>query len=267
VNAVDGDLASDQKYLRAALYNQYNVILALGAVAFAVAFASWGPVIAGLLGEAVWLFVAPRLPSFRRSVDRSVARAGNAKAIEALAPEYAQRLVVVEQDVREIESLCASRADLSAEQRLEVSRRLQPVVQTFLTVCDTHQRLRRVTSTAPLGELQAEVSSLHQSLSTETDLGVRASLRRALNVADRRIKQLESNEAAARSLELALSTMQKSLAMLKEGAAGLSTGPELCAEVDAAATQLTRAATLDVERDIELSSGGGRTSALPPALS
>lgn len=263
---MDGDLASDQKYLRAALYNQYNVILALGSIAFAVALASWVPVIVGLLGEAAWLFAAPRLPSFRRSADARSVRAGNAKALEALPPEYAQRLTGVERDVREIESLCATRADLSPEQRQEVSRRLAPVVQTFLVVCNTHQRLRRVSSAAPLGELQAEVSSLHQSLATETDLGVRASLRRALNVAERRIKQLESNEAAARSLELALSTMQKSLAMLKEGAAGLSTGPELCAEVDAAASQLTRAATLEAERDSDPGSGG-RMSALPPALS
>jgi hypothetical protein len=58
--------------------------------------------------------------------------------------------------------------------------------------------------------------------------------------------------------------MQKSLAMLKEGAAGLSTGPELCAEVDAAATQLARAATLEAERDIELAAG--RVSMPPPAL-
>lgn len=262
---MDGDLAPDQKYLRAALFNQYNVILALGALAFAVALASWVPVIVGLLGEAVWLFVGPRLESFRRSADARGVRAHNARAIEGLAPEYAQRVVSVERDVQEIESLCATRADLSAEQRFEVKRRLQPVVHTFLVVCNTHQRLRRVSTTAPLGELSAEVSALHQSLATETDLGVRASLRRALNVADRRIKQLEGNEAATRSLELALSTMQKSLAMLKEGAAGLSTGPELCAEVDAAASQLTRAATLEAERDMDFNSPG-RVSTLPPAL-
>jgi hypothetical protein len=262
---VDGELAPDQKYLRAALYNQYNVILAIGAVGFAVALASWVPVIIGLLGEAVWLFVAPRLSSFRQSADARAVRLDNAKAIESLPPEYVQRLAVVERDIKEIEGLCATRADLSPEQRLEVARRLRPVVPNFITVCDTHQRLRRVAGTAPLGELHVEVSSLHQSLSTETDLGVRASLRRALNVAERRIKQHETNEAAARSLELALLTMQKSLAMLKEGAAGLSTGPELCAEVDAAATQLTRAATLEAERDIELS-GAGRVSMPPPAL-
>ncbi len=262
---MDAELAPDQKYLRAALYDQYNLILAFGCIAFAVALASWLPVIVGLVGEAAWLFVAPRLDSFRQRADARISRSDNARAVEALAPEYAQRVASVAQDVREIESLCAARADLTAAQKLEVSRRMWPVQHTFLAVCATHQRLARVAAAAPLGELNAEVSTIHQSLATETDIGVRASLRRALTVAERRIKQLDGNEAASRSLELALQTLQKSLAMLKEGAAGLSTGPELCAEADAAASQLTRAAALEAEREIEL--GSGRVSALPPALS
>lgn len=261
---MEADSARDQRYLRAALTNQYNVILALGAVAFAVAFASWLPAIVALLGEAAWLFIGPRLESFRRRTDALSARADNARAMEGLSPDYAERVTNVESDTTEIEALCAGRHDLTVEQKREVSRRVRPIVQTFITVCATHQRLRRVAAQAPVNELQAEVASLHQSLSTETDLGVRASLRRALNVAERRIKQHEGSDAAARSLDLALSTMQKSLAMLKEGAAGLSTGPELCAEIDAASSQLTRAAALEAERDVEL--GPPRMSSLPPAL-
>ena len=261
---MEADSARDQRYLRAALTNQYNVILALGAVAFAVAFASWVPAIVALLGEAAWLFIGPRLESFRRRTDGLAARADNARAMEALGPDYAQRVTSVERDTVEIEALCAGRHDLTTEQKQEVTRRVRPIVQTFITVCATHQRLRRVAAQAPVNELQAEVASLHQSLSTETDLGVRASLRRALNVAERRIKQHEGSEAATRSIELALSTMQKSLAMLKEGAAGLSTGPELCAEIDGASSQLTRAAALEAEREVEL--GAPRMSSLPPAL-
>jgi hypothetical protein len=142
---------------------------------------------------------------------------------------------------------------------------VRPTLQAFLSVCATHQRLSRVVAQSPVSELSAEISALLQSLSTETDLGVRASLRRALNVAERRIKQFEGNESAARSLELALSTLEKSLMMLKEGAAGLSTGPELCAELDAALSQLSRAAELEAERETDQS--GPRMSALPPALS
>jgi hypothetical protein len=260
---VDGDLAGDQKYLRAALTNQYNVILVLGAGAFAVALASWLPVIVGLVGEAGWLFIGPRLRAFRRHTDALIARADNAKVIDGLAPEYAQRVASVERDAAEIEALCAGRVDLTREQKHEVVRRLRPAVQTFLGVCVTGQRLRRVIVQAPVNELQAEISALLQSLSTETDLGIRASLRRALSVAERRIKQFESNESAARSLELALSTLQRSLAMLKEGAAGLSTGPELCAELDAATSQLFRASTLEAD---DGDTGGPRMSVLPPAL-
>ena len=252
---MQADAAADQKYLRAALTNQYNVILVVGAAAFAAASASWVPLVVAFLGEVVWLFIGPRLEFFRGRADALEARASSAKAIESLPPEYAERAVSLENDVREIEALCATRADLSPEQRLEVSRRLRPVLSAFVNVSTTRQRVRRGLAQAPLAELQAEVASLNQSLATETDLGVRASLRRALSVAERRIKQIEGSEAAARSLELALSTLQKSMAMLKEGAAGLSTASELCAEIDAAAGQLIRAAAVEAERDADAASG------------
>jgi hypothetical protein len=258
---VQADPAADQKYLRAALKNQYNVILVVGAAAFAAAFASWVPLIVAFLGEVIWLFIGPRIESFRGRADVLEARASSVKAIESLPPEYAQRALGLENDVREIEALCATRADLSAEQRLEVSRRLRPALAAFVNVSSTQQRLRRALAQAPLGELQAEVASLNQSLAAETDLGVRASLRRALSVAERRIKQIEANEAAARSLELALSTLQKSMAMLKEGAAGLSTASELCAEIDAASGQLVRAAATEAERDPD--PAAGRVGAQP----
>jgi hypothetical protein len=258
------DLEQDRKYLRAALTNQYNVILVLGALAFAVALASWLPVIVALVGEAAWLFMAPRSDTFRHGVDALSARAEVARAVQSLSPEYAQRVTSVEADAKEIETLCGSRHDLGSEQKQEVVRRLRPVVQAFSNVCAIHQRLRGVAGRAPIQEISAEVASLHQALASETDLGVRASLRRALNVAERRIKQFEANDAAVRSLELALQTMQKSLAMLKEGAAGLSSGPEICAELDAATMQLSRAAALEADREMEF--GAGRMSVLPPAL-
>lgn len=261
---MEAELERDRRYLRAALTNQYNLILLFGLVAFAVALASWLPVLVGLVGEAAWLFVGPRLESFRQRADALVARADTSRALESLSPEYTQQVSSLETDAKEIETLCNARHDLGSEEKQEVSRRLRPVVQAFLSVCGTHQRLRSVAARAPIHEITAEVSSLHQSLSTETDLGVRASLRRALNVAERRIKQFEGNEAAVRSLELALQTLQKSLAMLKEGAAGLSSGPEICAELDAAITQLSRAAAVEAEREMEF--GSGRMSAFPPAL-
>lgn len=262
---MEGDVDRDRKYLRAALLNQYNVILAVGLLAFGAALASWLPVLIGLLGEAVWLFVGPRLESFRRHADSLEARADTARAMQALSPEYAGRVATIEADAREIEAMCRARHDLGPDQKQDVARRLQPALQAFSAVCSSQQRLRNAVAQAPLRELTAEVASIHQSLATETDIGVRASLRRALNAAERRIKHIEGMDAAVRSLELALQTSQKSLAMLKEGAAGLSSGPEICAELDAVTAQLSHAAAHESERDGEVNAG--RMSALPPALS
>src|SRR5690606_15295933 len=140
---------------------------------------------------------------------------------------------------------CRGRHDFGSEQKEEVARRLRPALQAFLGVCATQQRARLVAARAPMHELTAEVAPIHQRLATETDLGVRASLRRARSVAERGIKQIEATEGAVSSLELALQSAQQSLAILKEGAAGLSSGPEMCAEVDAVTSQLSRAAAYE----------------------
>ena len=263
MSAVDSSPESPQKYLRAAFSNQYNLILLSGSVSFSAALASWTPLLSGLVGEAIWLIAGPRLGSFRRRTDTQVERAELTRAMSGLEPQYAEHVVLVEQEAHEIEQLCATRPDLTTEQRLMVTERLRALLRGFVEVSSSHQRLSRAAAQAPVRELQAELSSLHQSLATETDLGVRASLRRALSVAERRIKQLEGNEAARRSLELSLQTLQRSLSLLKEGAAGLSGAVELCSEIDGAAAQLSRAATLETERENEL---GTRVSILPPAI-
>jgi hypothetical protein len=261
---VNSATSAAPNYFRAALANQYNVILFAGSVSFAAALASWAPLVSGLVGEALWLVTGPRLGVFKRRADAIRERMDSERAMSALGPEYGPGFAMVRSAITQIEHACAARSDLFPQQREEVSRRLRPMFQGYLDVCSTHQRLRRVAAQAPLAELQAELSSLHQSLATETDLGMRASLRRAQTVAERRIRQLEGNEAACRSLEMALQTLQKSLAYLEEFTAGMGGAIELCAEIDAAVAQLGRAALLEAERENDLTQG--RVSVLPPAL-
>lgn len=261
---MDAHVADDQKNLRAALLNQYNLILLCGAAAFAVALASFTPLLVGLVGEALWLVVAPRIAGSRASAGARVGGVPPARERGELPPEYAQRVASVERAAAEIEALCASRGDMTPAQRHEVSRRLSASVEVFDAVCATEQRLRRLTAHVPLAELRGEVAALQRALEGETDLGVRASHRRAINAAERRIKQQESQEGAARALELAVANLQRSLVVLREGAAGVSTGDELCAVAAAASADLVRAATLEATRETELSLP--RMSAPPPAL-
>jgi hypothetical protein len=252
-------------YLRAALSNQYNVILLAGSASFSAALASWAPLLSGLVGEALWLVTGPRLRAFQRHADAQQATEASERASApppavSVPPQYAERASTVQGLLRRSEEVCASRNDLSFPERAELGRRLGLLMPAFADVCATHARLRRAALQVPLGDLQTELASLHQALASETDLGVRASLRRGLTVAERRIKQLEGNEAACRSIELALQNFQQALALLAETAAGLATAVELSAEIDSAASQLNRQAAAEAERDLAVN----RT--LPPPL-
>jgi hypothetical protein len=253
-----------QHYFRAALTNQYNVILMAGSLSLAATLASWAPLLTGLVGEAVWLLTAPSLGAFRRRTDAAREAMVAPRPVRAEVPEeYAERAAAVERLLAQVDELCSSRSDLSPAERLEIHQRLAALFPSFLEVCTTHQRLRQAATKVPLGDLQTEVASLHQALGNETDLGIRASLRRGLTVAERRIKQLEGNEAASRSLELALQNFQQSLALLAEAAAGLATAVELGAEIDLAASQLNRQSALEAEREIELTA---LRASVPPPL-
>jgi hypothetical protein len=259
---VNTGAVEDSAYFRAALSNQYNLILFAGSALFAAALASWAPLVAGAAGEALWLVVGPRLQAFRQRTDERRQRRVSDEAIDALPSDYAERVRAVERDVSEIEVLCASHAGVTREERAEVSRRLSPLVPRFLEICAAHVRLRRVTAHGQPGDLTAELSTLNQSLTSESDLGVRASLRRALTVTQRRIKQLEGNDAACRSIELAMQTITKSLSYLKECAAGMNSVAELCAEIDSAVAQLGHVAALEHEQELEVA----QRSSLPPML-
>jgi hypothetical protein len=252
-------------YFLAALSNQYNLILLAGSAAFAAALASWAPLLSGLVGEALWLVTGPRLSAFRRHTDALQQSALPAAAPTALPapqvqPEYTERVAAADSALRRVEEICATRSDLTAADRAEVRRRLAALLPTFVEVCGTHHRLRRAALQVPLADLQTELASLHQALAAETDLGVRASLRRGFTVAERRIKQLESNEAACRSIELGLQNFLQSLALLAEAAAGLSTAAELGTEIESAASQLQRQGAAEVERELSMT----RSSVLPP---
>jgi hypothetical protein len=254
-------------YFRAALANPYNVILLAGSASLSAAWASWAPLLSGLVGEALWLVAGPRLTAFRRHTDAqqhtetAAAVFAAPPAPQPVAPEYAERVAAVESSLRRVEGLFGARSDLTAAERIELGRRLAALLPTFVEVCSTHHRLRRAALQVPLADLQTELASLHQALAAETDLGVRASLRRGLTVAERRIKQLEGNEAACRSIELGLQNFLQSLALLAEAAAGLSTAAELSSEIDSAASQLNRQGAADIERELSLT-----RSSLPPPM-
>jgi hypothetical protein len=248
-------------YLRAALSNQYNLILLAGSASFSAALASWAPLVSGIVGEAMWLVTGPRLRSFRRHTDATLDRESDSRVIDALGPEYMDAVRAVQAAVQRMVSTVLGRGDLTAEQRFQLERRLRPLVHGYANACNTHQRLRRaLTESQPV---VPEVGRLQQALAGEADLGVRASLRRALSVAERRIRYLEGNETACTTIHSGLRNFEQLVAALEIRAAGPTGALELSTEIDAARGFVARLAATDVERESERAD---RISVLPPAL-
>jgi hypothetical protein len=242
-------------YLRAALTNQYNLILLGGSLLFSLAFASWIPLAIAVVAEAVWLLAGPRTESFRRNTDQELMRSAVMRnsvilqqGAESLHPGYASRIGALESEAQEIQTLVASWAG-TAEQKREVTERLEPLLRLFLDLAGSYERLRRFVSTTRKEDLEAEQQALTHSLSNETDFEVRVSMRRALSLAERRIKQLESIETTGRAVEMRMQTIEKSFSYIKSCAISMNDWDQLYAEIDGITAQLRTSATAEAETE------------------
>jgi hypothetical protein len=231
------------------------VILLAGAVLFSVAFASWIPLGLGLLAEAVWLLAGPRLERFRRSIDHDVVRSAVMRnsvilqqGAESLHPGYASRISQLESEAQEIQMLVAGWPG-SADQQREVTERLEPLLRLFLDLAGSYERLRRFVASTRKVDLESEVQTLTHSLANETDFEVRVSMRRALSLAERRIKQLESIETNGRAVEMRMQTIEKSFSYIKSCAVSMTSWDQLYAEIDGITAQLRTSTSSEAETD------------------
>ncbi len=243
------------RYLRAAFTNQYNLILLAGALLFSLAFASWIPLAIGVVAEAVWLIAGPRTDSFKRSIDQDLVRSAVMRnsvilqqGAESLHPGYASRISALESEAQEIHTLVGGWVG-SAEQKREVTERLEPLLRLFLDLAGSYERLRRFVASTRKEDLEAEQRTLTHSLANETDFEVRVSMRRALSLAERRIKQLESIETTARALEMRMQTIEKSFSFIKSCAVSMNNWDQLYAEIDGMTAQLRTSASAEAETE------------------
>jgi hypothetical protein len=243
------------RYLRAAFTHQYNLILLAGALLFSLAFASWIPLAVAVVAEAVWLLAGPRLDSFRKSIDRDIVRSAVMRnsvilqqGAESLHPGYASRISALESEAQEIHVLVGGWVG-SAEQKREVTERLEPLLRLFLDLASSYERLRRFVASTRKEDLESEQQTLTHSLANETDFEVRVSMRRALSLAERRIKQLESIETTARALEMRMQTIEKSFSYIKSCAVSMNSWDQLYAEIDGITAQLRTSSTAEAETE------------------
>ena len=240
-------------YFSPAFLVQYNLILLGGAALFALAAASLVPLGVGLALEVLWLGIGPSLPAFRRWVDARETPTEADIPSSFPAPEpgivgldlgYGSRILAMRAHVHEIA------AKVTAPQATELGNALAklPDLETrFVALCQGAQRLTRFLTETSQTALEQEVARLNAALSAENDLGVRLTIRQAINLAQRRANQRDRVLSARRAIDVELETIESSLAYLHSQALTLGPNLELAREIEALFDQLSAPAALEAD--------------------
>jgi hypothetical protein len=242
-----------------AFANQYNVILLVGCFAFAWALESWVPLAVAALGEFVWMMLGAPSRRFRRWVARTDAvddqarrSAAAAQSARGLGEPYASRVAGLEyaaQDARRLaREMGLDHGLLSAGEA-----KIDTLVRSFVNMASLHQRLVRFLGESQARQPQNEIVRLTQELEQEKNAAVRLSLRQALAVGQRRAKQFEQIEAAARALEVKMSTLEMSFDYLRSQIVGGASGEELAAALGELVTGAGFMGELEAETGVSLS--------------
>jgi hypothetical protein len=198
-----------------AFVNQYNLILLGGSALFSLALSSPDPLLIGLGGEVVWLALGAPSRAFRNWVAAQAAlrrreawAAEVGKVVAGLPRDAAARVRAWSITLTETMGLAAD-APWGVAPSLEVSR-LGRLLQGYARLAGAHQRLARLAADARGVAVEAEIVRLGQLLANEKDPALRLSLRHGLGLLQRRLKQIEQVEGICRTLELKLSTLERS---------------------------------------------------------
>jgi hypothetical protein len=245
--------AKQDKSLRYAFANQYNLILLAGAAGLSLALESSIPLLAGLLGELLWLLIAPSTPSFRSWAAEQVAlqhrsrvAADTAQATRRLDEPYVTRVQTLAQVVDDVRRLADERA-LDPMLFGPDGDRLHGAVHTLIKMSLVHQRLSRFLAGSQSSQIEEEVVRLGRALAAEKDPGVRLSLKQALTVGQRRLKQHEQIESTRRALEAKMKTLELSLDYLRSQVFSGTSEVELVAQLDEIVSGATFVSDLEAE--------------------
>jgi hypothetical protein len=229
---------NDPSPLRRAFFNQYNVILLGGAVAFAAATMSVWPLLAAAGAEVMWLMIASTSTPFRRWAGEQAAQelqtqnaALRTAATRTLEPVYAERVGVVETMASDIRRMVKERS-LDPAPLDRPDRGLDALLMLFVKMAALHQQLTRFSGSVNTAHVEAEIVRLGQAVGEEKDPSVKLSLRQALAIGQRRLKQHEVIESQRRAVGVKMTTLEMSFDYLRSHVFGGTTPHELAAEMD-----------------------------------
>jgi hypothetical protein len=245
-------VAAGGSYRKRAFFSQYNVILLFGAVAFTIASASWVPLAVAGVVELLWLISAPALPAFRRHTESRDEEPSTPPAEPVLSvgapPDgpYRGRRVRLTASLREIRALADEALRKGRNEELVVALPLlSELAEAFDRLCSLHLRLSRFVGQTSKDEIEQEVARLTEGFAKERDLGLRVTLRQALQLAQRRLEQYNRIVALYRASELRLDMIESGAAHARSKGVTMPSAADFAGEIRGLQTHLTSVSALE----------------------
>jgi hypothetical protein len=238
--------------LARALINQYNFIFLGGAGLFSLTTGSWLPALVGAGAEVLWAVLGADSQAFRRWAERQETK----EEKQRLAAQAAQMLATLEDDyVERFGALRALVADINAlakdNEGFETAllqtemAKLDELLASFLKMAASHQRLSHYLRANPTSDVERDITRGQRALRQEEDPRVQASLKQALALAQKRLKQHDQIENAWKALSVQMDTLEKAIDYLKSHILGIGTGAELAEELDNLVTGVSTVSELE----------------------
>jgi hypothetical protein len=243
----------DSPYRRA-FFNQYNAILMGAAGLFALATFSWLPLVVGVGVEALWMTFVPDSKFFQRWLGTQKSREGQERIkreteaiLKQLDRGYVQRFNELQQVADEVLGL--SKENQSLETRLveDELKKIGQVLFSFLRMARSHQRLANFLAESRESEIKADIAECNSDLRQEKDPRVQASLKQALSLAEKRLRQHEQIANSAKALALQMETLEKALGYLKSHIVAIGSHEELASELDGLVMGVDSVESLEAE--------------------
>jgi hypothetical protein len=238
--------------LKRALFNQYNYILVGSTALFAMASGSWLPAVVGAGAEVLWLVLGADTSAFRRWVERQESREARERlrqeasiTLASLEDGYRRRFEALDRVSAEIQGLARDNKGLEISLLQSEMAKLGELLSSFLKMCATHQRLTRYLGENPVSDVERDIARCQRALKQEEDPRVQASLKQALSLAGKRLKQHMQIEGAWKALSVQMDTVEKSFDYLKSHILGIGTQEELAEELDNLVTGVASVAELE----------------------
>jgi hypothetical protein len=239
-----------------AFFNQYNYILLGSSALFSAATGSWLPAVVGAGAEVLWMVLGVDTKMFRRWVAKQESKEtqaqlahDRAEMLYDLEDRYTVRYEALRAMAAEIRKLAEENQGLETTLIQDEMAKLDQLLDSFLRMATSHQRLWRYLKDNPSAKVESEIANAQRGLRHEEDARVQASLRQALSLAQKRLAKHEQIEGAWKALSVQMDTLEKSFDYLKSHILGIGTREELAAALDDLVAGVTSASEIDASVD------------------